>query len=108
MVLTYNHGIVMLLARTHGIEMDSWYGSESHMYKRAECCPYAGLLLFYFFYRLYPYGLNEIKNQREITLLVLMLCQCTMEVFKRFLFCKVLDFAKTGIKEKLAYYVHPV
>ena len=41
------HGL-MVLTKTHGIELDSWYRistPESHMYDRAECCPYAGLLL---------------------------------------------------------------
>ena len=31
---------------THGIDLNWWYSihtSESHTYKRAECCPYAGL-----------------------------------------------------------------
>ena len=39
MVKTWNHGI----DNTNGIDLDSWYGigtPESHMYERAECCPY--------------------------------------------------------------------
>ena len=41
MVWTWIHGI----DNTHGIDLDSWYRigtPESHKYKRAECCPYAG------------------------------------------------------------------
>ena len=41
MVWTWTHGI----DNTHGIDLDSWYRigtPESHTYKRAECCPYAG------------------------------------------------------------------
>ena len=40
----YRHGL-MVLAKTHGIDMDLWYSigtPESHTYERAECCPYAG------------------------------------------------------------------
>ena len=54
MVLTYTHVIVMLLARTHGI--DQTYGidldschrigtPESHTNKKAKCCPYAEFLI---------------------------------------------------------------
>ena len=41
MVYTWTHGI----DNTYGIEMDSWYRiatPESHRYKRADSCPYAG------------------------------------------------------------------
>ena len=43
MVKKRTHGV----DNTHGIDLDSWYKTgtpESHMYKRAECCPYAGFL----------------------------------------------------------------
>ena len=41
MVDTWTHGI----ANTNGIDLNSWYKigtPESHTYKKAECCPYAG------------------------------------------------------------------
>ena len=42
MVLTWTHGI----DKAHGVDLDSWYRintPESHTYKKAECCPYAGV-----------------------------------------------------------------
>ena len=60
MVLTRTHGIDMdswywqglmvyawthSMDNTHGIDLDSWYSigaPESHTYERAMCCPYAG------------------------------------------------------------------
>ena len=56
MVQTWINGIdkdswyrlgLMVQTRTNGIDLDSWYSigtPDSHMYKRAECYPYAGFL----------------------------------------------------------------
>ena len=38
----------MVLTKNHGIDSDLWYSigtPESHTYKRAECCPFAGFLV---------------------------------------------------------------
>ena len=57
MVQTWTNGIdkdswyrngLMVSATIHGIDLDSWYSIstlKSHTYKRAECCPNAGLLV---------------------------------------------------------------
>ena len=39
---------LMVWTRTHCIDLDSWYSIgtlELDMYKRAECCPYAGFFM---------------------------------------------------------------
>ena len=57
MVWTY-HGI----DNTHGIDLNSWYSidtPESHMYERAECCPYAGFLFDWL-----ELGNKEISNYK--------------------------------------------